>query len=48
MAGDRRDDDAGAIAWPGVVDMLSSVLVMFLFFILITKFAMYSLNAQCR
>ncbi len=48
MAGDRRDDDAGAIAWPGFVDILSSVLMMFLFFILITTFVMYSLNAQSR
>lgn len=48
MAGDRRDDDAGAIAWPGFVDILSSVLMMFLFFILITTFVMYSLNIQFR
>lgn len=48
MAGDRRDDDAGAIAWPGFVDILSSVLMMFLFFILITTFVMYALNAQSR
>lgn len=48
MAGDRRDDDAGAIAWPGFVDILSSVLMMFLFFIMITTFVMFSMNAQLR
>ncbi len=48
MPGDRRDDDAGAIAWPGFVDILSSVMIMFLFFMLITSIVMYGLNIQFR
>jgi hypothetical protein len=48
MAGDRRDDDAGSIAWPGFVDILSSVLMMFLFFIMITSFVMFAMNSQLR
>lgn len=48
MAGDRRDDDAGSIAWPGFVDILSSVLMMFLFFIMITSFVMFAMNSKLR
>ncbi|MCB1680838.1 MAG: hypothetical protein KDI65_02785 [Alphaproteobacteria bacterium] len=48
MSGDRRDDDAGAIAWPGFVDILSSVMIMFLFFMLITSIVMFALNIEYR
>ncbi|MCK5518908.1 MAG: hypothetical protein KAI61_05785, partial [Alphaproteobacteria bacterium] len=30
------DGDVGASAWPGFVDILSSVLIMFVFFLMIT------------
>lgn len=48
MSGDRRDDDAGAIAWPGFVDILSSVMIMFLFFMLITSLVMFGMNIEYR
>ncbi|MCB1592239.1 MAG: hypothetical protein KDI90_07285 [Alphaproteobacteria bacterium] len=48
MSGDRRDDDAGAIAWPGFVDILSSVMIMFLFFMLITSIVMFGMNIEYR
>lgn len=41
MSGDRREDDYAAIAWPGFVDVLSSALIMFVFFVLITAVALY-------
>lgn len=41
MSGDRREDDYAAIAWPGFVDVLSAVLIMFVFFVLITAVALY-------
>lgn len=37
----RREDDFAAIAWPGFVDTLSSVIIMFIFFVLITATALY-------
>jgi len=39
--GDRREDDLSAIAWPGFVDILSSVIIMFVFFLLIVATALY-------
>lgn len=41
--GDRREEDAdlSAIAWPGFVDILSAVIIMFVFFVLITAVALY-------
>lgn len=38
---ERREDDYAAIAWPGFVDVLSAVLLMFVFFVLITAVALY-------
>ena len=41
MSDARRDDDYAAIAWPGFVDVLSAVLLMFVFFVLVTAVALY-------
>ena len=46
MGGDRRDDDAGAIAWPGFVDILSAVIIMFVFFVMITAIVMYVMSVE--
>lgn len=35
------DDDLGTIAWPGFVDILSSVIIMFVFFVMIVASALY-------
>lgn len=35
------DDDMGSIAWPGFVDILSSVIMMFVFFVMIVSSALY-------
>ncbi len=35
------DDDMGAVAWPGFVDILSSVIMMFVFFVMIVSSALY-------
>ncbi len=43
---DRRDEDAGSIAWPGFVDILSAVIIMFVFFVMITSIVMYALNVE--
>ena len=48
MVGDRRDDDAGAIAWPGFVDILSAVIMMFVFFVMITSIVMYVLSVEYK
>ncbi len=36
-----EDDDLNAIAWPGFVDILSSVIIMFVFFLLAIASALY-------
>jgi len=36
-----EDDDLGIIAWPGFVDILSSVIIMFVFFVLVVASALY-------
>jgi len=41
MAGGGDDEDMGALAWPGFVDILSSVLIMFVFLVLIIAVALY-------
>lgn len=42
MSGHGGDeDDLGQQAWPGFVDILSSVLIMFVFFLMITATALY-------
>lgn len=38
---DADEDDLGAIAWPGFVDILSSVIIMFVFFLMIVAGALY-------
>lgn len=43
---DRRDDDVGAIAWPGFVDILSAVIIMFVFFVMITAIVMFMMSVQ--
>jgi len=37
----RREDDLSAIAWPGFVDILSAVIIMFVFFLMIVATALY-------
>lgn len=36
-----ENDDLGAIAWPGFVDILSSVIIMFVFFVMVVASALY-------
>ncbi len=43
---DRRDDDTGEVAWPGFVDILSAVIIMFVFFVMITAIVMYALSVE--
>ncbi|MCB1580372.1 MAG: hypothetical protein H6859_05125 [Rhodospirillales bacterium] len=38
---ERREDDLSAIAWPGFVDILSAVIIMFVFFLMIVATALY-------
>ena len=38
---DRREDDLSAIAWPGFVDILSAVIIMFVFFLMIVATALF-------
>lgn len=42
MMDGRREDDLSAIAWPGFVDILSAVIIMFVFFVMITAVALYA------
>ncbi len=37
----RREEDLTAIAWPGFVDILSAVIIMFVFFVMVTAVALY-------
>ncbi len=37
----RREDDLSAIAWPGFVDILSAMIIMFIFFLMIVATALY-------
>lgn len=41
MSGGGDDNDLSAIAWPGFVDILSSVVIMFVFFVLLVSVALY-------
>ncbi len=45
---DRRDEDSGAIAWPGFVDILSAVIIMFIFFVMITSIIMFFLSLEFK
>ena len=38
---DTADEDLSALAWPGFVDILSSVLIVFVFFVIIIASALY-------
>lgn len=38
---DRREDDLAAQAWPGFVDILSSTVIMFVFFVLIVVVVLF-------
>ncbi len=38
--GEGGEDDLAAMAWPGFVDILSSVLIMFVFFLMLTAIAL--------
>lgn len=46
MAGNRRSEDAGEVPWPALVDLLTSVLIAFMFFILITTVAMSTMTMK--
>ncbi len=39
-----RDDDIAEIAWPGFVDILSAVIMMFVFFVMILSIVMFVLS----
>lgn len=41
MSADEDELDFAAIGWPGFVDILSSVIMMFVFFVMITASALY-------
>ncbi len=36
-----EEEDLGAMAWPGFVDILSSVIIMFVFFVMVVASALY-------
>jgi len=38
---DRREDDMAAQAWPGFVDILSSTVIMFVFFVMVIVVVLY-------
>jgi len=38
---DRREDDMASIAWPGFVDILSAVIIMFVFFVMVIVVVLY-------
>ncbi len=38
---DNAEEDLSAIAWPGFVDILSAVIIMFVFFVMIVATALY-------
>ncbi|PZP40647.1 MAG: hypothetical protein DI585_00010 [Pseudomonas fluorescens] len=46
MSGNRRSEDAGEVPWPALVDLLTSVLIAFMFFILITTVAMSTMTMK--
>ena len=37
----EEEEDMGAMAWPGFVDILSSVIIMFVFFVMVVASALY-------
>lgn len=41
MSDESEDEDLGAMAWPGFVDILSSVIIMFVFFVMVVASALY-------
>lgn len=41
MAGNKNDTDLSTVAWPGFVDILSAVVIMFVFFLLVVATALY-------
>jgi len=45
---EANDDDFSAIAWPGFVDILSTVIMMFLFFVMIVSIVMYSMSMDFK
>lgn len=42
----RRSEDAGDVPWPALVDLLTSVLITFMFFILVTTVAMSAMTIK--
>lgn len=42
----RRSEDAGEVPWPALVDLLTSVLITFMFFILVTTVAMSAMTMK--
>ena len=45
---ESKDGDFSAIAWPGFVDILSTVIMMFLFFIMIVSIVMYVMSMEFK
>ncbi|MFA7276746.1 MAG: hypothetical protein WC043_08090 [Pseudobdellovibrionaceae bacterium] len=45
---EMKDDDFSAVAWPGFVDILSTVIMMFLFFIMIVSIVMYVMSMEYK
>ncbi len=41
MSADEGEEDLGSMAWPGFVDILSSVIIMFVFFVMVVASALY-------
>jgi hypothetical protein len=48
MSGNRRSEDAGEVPWPALVDLLTSVLITFMFFILVTTVAMSAMTMKVQ
>jgi biopolymer transport protein ExbD len=44
--GDRRATDHGDVPWPALVDLLTSVLITFMFFVLVTTVAMSTMTMK--
>lgn len=44
--GNRRSEDHGDVPWPALVDLLTSVLITFMFFVLVTTVAMSTMTVK--
>jgi len=46
--GRREGDDMDSLAWPGFVDILSAVIIMFVFFVMVTATALFFHTKQFK